>query len=85
MLGEEFWFGASGYLSIPIFWILFNSELRLHTSIIHFNEIIHLIEIIPWNDKMFQHEHLRCYRVLSINNIIAGKGRVGKGKVILHT
>ena len=28
MLGEEFWFGASGYLSIPIFWILFNSELR---------------------------------------------------------
>ena len=23
---------------------------------------------------MFQHEHLRCYRVLSINNIIAGKG-----------
>ena len=28
MLGKEFWFGASGYLSIPIFWILFNSELR---------------------------------------------------------
>ena len=29
MLSDQFWFGASFYLSLPIFWILFNYELRL--------------------------------------------------------
>ena len=29
MLSDSFWFGASFYLSLPVFWILFNSELRL--------------------------------------------------------
>ena len=31
-LSGQFWFGASVYLSLPIFWILFNSELRSECS-----------------------------------------------------